>query len=255
VTRPGLPGSSASVTTGSTFDLIELGGDDLRREPLEVRKATLASVLAKAGAGIRFNEHLDYDDGSAVFQHACRMGLEGIVSKRKDSPYRSGRTKPTKWRLLSGFHLVRCLQRGRLPLLRQLQPYFPLPWLVSVLSGIRAVLCKPIEDARDVHLDPLQRTLRRVRHRPLVWLCKIEHLHDNRPMPGPFPQELNTLSRLRLMCSRCTRTHLGSAKAPGVAYLGGLFFSDASAGFPEYGRHGSRQRKTPPGGPSGVCLG
>ena len=41
------------------FDLIELGGDDLRREPLEVRKATLASVLAKAGPGIRFNEHLE----------------------------------------------------------------------------------------------------------------------------------------------------------------------------------------------------
>jgi ATP-dependent DNA ligase len=75
------------------FDLIELGGDDLRREPLEVRKATLASVLAKAGSGIRFNEHLDYDDGAAVFQHACKMGLEGIVSKRKDSPYRSGRSR------------------------------------------------------------------------------------------------------------------------------------------------------------------
>jgi ATP-dependent DNA ligase len=72
------------------FDLIELGGDDLRREPLEVRKATLASVLAKAGPGIRFNGHLDYDDGAAVFQHACKMGLEGIVSKRKDSLYRSG---------------------------------------------------------------------------------------------------------------------------------------------------------------------
>ena len=74
------------------FDLLELSGDDLRREPLEVRKATLASVLAKAGAGIRFCEHLDFDDGAAVFQHACRMGLEGIVSKRKDSLYRSGRS-------------------------------------------------------------------------------------------------------------------------------------------------------------------
>jgi hypothetical protein len=40
------------------FDLIELNGDDLRRDPLEVRKATLASVLAKAGLGIRFNEHM-----------------------------------------------------------------------------------------------------------------------------------------------------------------------------------------------------
>jgi ATP-dependent DNA ligase len=75
------------------FDLIELGGDDLRREPLEVRKATLLSVLAKAGAGIRFCEHLDFDEGATVFQHACKMGLEGIVSKRKDSPYRSGRSK------------------------------------------------------------------------------------------------------------------------------------------------------------------
>jgi ATP-dependent DNA ligase len=46
-------------------DLIELGGDDLHRDPLEVRKATLASVLAKAGAGIRFNEHLDFDDARA----------------------------------------------------------------------------------------------------------------------------------------------------------------------------------------------
>jgi bifunctional non-homologous end joining protein LigD len=44
-----------------TFDLIELNGDDLRRDPLEVRKVTLASVLAKAGPGIRFNEHIEGD--------------------------------------------------------------------------------------------------------------------------------------------------------------------------------------------------
>ena len=73
------------------FDLIELNGDDLRRDPLEVRKATLASVLAKVGPGIRFNEHLE-GDGPTVFAHACKMGLEGIVSKRKDSAYRSGRS-------------------------------------------------------------------------------------------------------------------------------------------------------------------
>jgi bifunctional non-homologous end joining protein LigD len=73
------------------FDLIELNGDDLRRDPLEVRKATLASILAKASPGIRFNEHIE-GDGPTVFAHACKMGLEGIVSKRKDSPYRSGRS-------------------------------------------------------------------------------------------------------------------------------------------------------------------
>ena len=42
--------------------------------------------------GLRFNEHLDEEDGPLVFAHACKMGLEGIVSKRKDSPYRSGRS-------------------------------------------------------------------------------------------------------------------------------------------------------------------
>jgi bifunctional non-homologous end joining protein LigD len=73
------------------FDLIELNGDDLRRDPLQVRKATLASILAKARPGIRFNEDIE-GDGPAVFAHACKLGLEGIVSKRKDSTYRSGRS-------------------------------------------------------------------------------------------------------------------------------------------------------------------
>jgi bifunctional non-homologous end joining protein LigD len=74
------------------FDLIELDGADLRREPLEVRKATLANLLARASSGLRFNEHMDNEDGPLVFAHACRMGLEGIVSKRRSSPYRSGRS-------------------------------------------------------------------------------------------------------------------------------------------------------------------
>jgi bifunctional non-homologous end joining protein LigD len=73
------------------FDLIELNGDDLRRDPLQVRKATLASILAKASSGMRFNEHIE-GDGPTVFAHACKLGLEGIVSKRKDSAYRSGRS-------------------------------------------------------------------------------------------------------------------------------------------------------------------
>jgi bifunctional non-homologous end joining protein LigD len=73
------------------FDLIELNGDDLRRDPLEGRKARLEVILAKAGPGIRFNEHME-GDGEIVFRHACKLGLEGIVSKRKDSPYRSGRS-------------------------------------------------------------------------------------------------------------------------------------------------------------------
>jgi bifunctional non-homologous end joining protein LigD len=74
------------------FDLIELNGDDLRREPLDVRKATLASLLKRAAPGLRLNEHIEAD-GPTVFAHACKMGLEGIVSKRRDSPYRSGRSR------------------------------------------------------------------------------------------------------------------------------------------------------------------
>jgi bifunctional non-homologous end joining protein LigD len=71
------------------FDLIELNGDDLRRDPLQVRKATVGSILAKARPGIRFNEHME-GDGETVFRHACKLGLEDIVSKRKDSMYRFG---------------------------------------------------------------------------------------------------------------------------------------------------------------------
>ena len=74
------------------FDLVKLDGDDLRRDPLEVRKATLASLLQRAAPGLRFNEHLDEADGALVFVHACKLGLEGIVSKRRDSRYRSGRS-------------------------------------------------------------------------------------------------------------------------------------------------------------------
>jgi bifunctional non-homologous end joining protein LigD len=74
------------------FDLLELDGADLRREPNEVRKATLASILRKSRHWVRLNEHLEHDCGLTVFQHACKMGLEGIVSKRLGSRYRSGRS-------------------------------------------------------------------------------------------------------------------------------------------------------------------
>jgi bifunctional non-homologous end joining protein LigD len=59
------------------FDLIELNGDDLRRDPLNVRKATLASVLARAAPGLRLNEHLEAD-GPDVFHHACMLGLDPL---------------------------------------------------------------------------------------------------------------------------------------------------------------------------------
>jgi ATP-dependent DNA ligase len=74
------------------FDLIELEGEDLRDEPLERRKQRLAKLLARGGEAITFSEHLNHE-GPAVFDRACRLGLEGIVSKRLDAPYRSGPSK------------------------------------------------------------------------------------------------------------------------------------------------------------------
>jgi bifunctional non-homologous end joining protein LigD len=74
------------------FDLLELNGEDLRPLPLADRKAKLAKLLARSRTGIVFNEHTD-QDGATVFRHACKMGLEGIVSKRLAAPYRSGASR------------------------------------------------------------------------------------------------------------------------------------------------------------------
>jgi hypothetical protein len=57
------------------FDLLERDGMDLRREAIEVRKATLASILRKCRHGVRLNEHLEHESGPVVFAHACKMGL------------------------------------------------------------------------------------------------------------------------------------------------------------------------------------
>ncbi len=71
------------------FDLLELNGEDLRPMPLSARKAKLARLLARKPVGIVFNEHTE-EDGATVFRHACKLGFEGIVSKRLAAPYRSG---------------------------------------------------------------------------------------------------------------------------------------------------------------------
>ena len=74
------------------FDLIELDGEDLRRTPIELRKRSLAKLVRRPHAGIVLNEVFE-GDGGILFAHACKLGCEGIVSKRLGSPYRSGRSK------------------------------------------------------------------------------------------------------------------------------------------------------------------
>ena len=73
------------------FDLLSLDGDDLRQRPLEERREALSRLVA-GGDDIQFSESVA-DDGAVVFAHACQLGLEGIVSKRAGSRYRSGASR------------------------------------------------------------------------------------------------------------------------------------------------------------------
>ena len=75
------------------FDLLELNGQDLRREPIEIRKRELGKLLRwSAQIGLQLNEHIA-EPGDVVFRHACKLGFEGIVSNRLGSRYTSGRTR------------------------------------------------------------------------------------------------------------------------------------------------------------------
>lgn len=68
------------------FDLLELDGRDLRRQPIEIRKHLLAKLLKGSPLSIVLNEHFE-DDGVAVYRAACQLGCEGIVSKRGLVPF------------------------------------------------------------------------------------------------------------------------------------------------------------------------
>ena len=72
------------------FDLLHADGKDLRKSPLSNRKQRLSELLASNPARLRYVEHFE-TGAEAVLKSACRMSLEGVVSKRLDSSYRSGR--------------------------------------------------------------------------------------------------------------------------------------------------------------------
>jgi bifunctional non-homologous end joining protein LigD len=72
------------------FDLV--AGDDIRRQPLSERKKALRWVLRHSRGGIQYVEHTE-GDGGEMFKAVCKLGLEGIVSKKLDAPYKSGPSK------------------------------------------------------------------------------------------------------------------------------------------------------------------
>lgn len=87
------------------FDLLYFNGRDLRSVPLFERKALLRQIIS--GTAIQFSESFEVD-GQEMFKHACKTGLEGVVSKVRDGRYQSGRT--------SEWTKVTCAQRETLPI-------------------------------------------------------------------------------------------------------------------------------------------
>jgi bifunctional non-homologous end joining protein LigD len=83
------------------FDLLELNGEDVRPQPLIQRKTWLEKLVSKVRDGIEFSEHLE-GDGADIFRAACRLGHEGVIAKRKDLPYESGRSK--RWLKIKNPH-------------------------------------------------------------------------------------------------------------------------------------------------------
>ena len=73
------------------FDMLVSDGDDLRKLPLSMRKTNLARLLARRVDGIHLSDFEQGEIGPDLFRHACLMGLEGMVSKHRDSVYRAGR--------------------------------------------------------------------------------------------------------------------------------------------------------------------
>jgi bifunctional non-homologous end joining protein LigD len=75
------------------FDILVEGDEDLQKLPLHLRKINLARLLARRPEGIFVNPFERGEIGPDLFRAACQLGLEGLVSKRRDRPYQAGRSK------------------------------------------------------------------------------------------------------------------------------------------------------------------
>ena len=97
-----------------SFDILALDGDDLRTLPLSMRNAHLERLLARRPDGIFISPFEQGEIGPDLFRAACNMGLEGLVSKRRDRPYRGGRSKHSHPAMERGERvvLIKCRQSG-----------------------------------------------------------------------------------------------------------------------------------------------
>jgi bifunctional non-homologous end joining protein LigD len=81
-----------AAATALAFDLLMHNGEDVRRKPFAERKAILRKVLQRTRRGIQYVEHTE-GDGVEIFKAICKLGLEGIVSKKLNAAYKSGPSK------------------------------------------------------------------------------------------------------------------------------------------------------------------
>jgi bifunctional non-homologous end joining protein LigD len=143
------------------FDLLHLDGFDLRGVRLAERKRVLAELLDGASERILYAEHLE-GNGAEIYERACAMGLEGIISKQQDAPYRSGRTE--------SWIKVKCGKRGAFPIVAFVEKLGAKPRRIASLyvgrrEGDRVLYAGKVRSgytqavARDLRerLDPLIR--------------------------------------------------------------------------------------------------
>ncbi len=111
------------------FDCLFVDGEDLMAEPLRVRKERLEALLANAPAGLQYSEH-HLASGETFYKHACKLGIEGIVSKRLDCPYKPG--DRGTWRK------IKCLNREEFVVVGWTDPEGSRPHLGALLLAYYA---------------------------------------------------------------------------------------------------------------------
>jgi bifunctional non-homologous end joining protein LigD len=138
------------------FDLLYLDGWDLRAAPLRERKALLAELLAGAPPAVRYGDHVE-QGGDAFFREACGMGLEGIVAKRADDPYRAERSR--------SWLKVKCLERQELVIVGFTDPAGSRSGFGALLLGGRDAAGAPLRYVGKVGTGFDERSLRALRSR------------------------------------------------------------------------------------------
>lgn len=159
------------------FDMLALDDRDLRERPLAERRAMLAETLIGAGPGIELSEHLS-GDGEGMFRAACAMGLEGVMAKRVDRPYRSGRSddwRKIKCTKVEAFAVVGFDPRGRSGVaalkLARLDDAGGLATCGSVGSGISEAASRELRAA----LDAGRPVVAEVEHRGVTPAGELRH--------------------------------------------------------------------------------